>query len=144
MTRHDDLIPYARVFVGDLTADKYLDDTIMLVLRVTTAVLRLLGYRRGHTSDPTGVTPDLSPDEHALWGKCAAVLLQDPKAAEAAVDAVSVRTLGTSYSTEARARFLEAASSEAFSQLRTMLRSLSEPLVGTVDNLDIDTFDTVR
>lgn len=139
MTKHWQILPFVRVFVGDLDGSVHTDDVLVTVLQVTTAVLQILGYDKGHTSDPDGINPDLSEKEKALWGKCAAVLVQDPKAMQAAVDAVTVRTLGTTYSTEARARFVEATASEGFVQLRIMIRALGEPLVGTLDNLDRDT-----
>jgi hypothetical protein len=138
MTRHDELLPYARVFLGDLTKAQWSDDNIIAALRVATAVVQLLGYDRGHTSDPSGVTPSLSERERAVWAKAAAVLLQDPQAMRAALEAVSVRTLGTSYSTEARARFMDAAASEQFAQLTGMIRGLTSPLRGAVDDLDRD------
>lgn len=140
MTFHHELIPFVRMFVGDLTRVKFRDDIIMDVLTLSTGVVQILGYDKGHVSNPSGVSPDLSEKEKILWGKCASVMLQDPKAQAAAAEAVSIRTLGTSYSNEGSARLLDAQASEAFTQLRLMIRSLSAtPLVGTPDNLDIDT-----
>lgn len=134
-----DILPYARVFAGDVAEDKYADDTILAVLRVTTGVVQTLGYDKAHVADFSEVGPTLTEKEKVLWGKTAAVLLQDPDAMKAALEAVAVRSLGTSYSTEARARFMEAASSRAFAGLRAMIRAMSAPLVGELDDLDIDT-----
>jgi hypothetical protein len=138
MTYHWELLSFARVFLGDIAATKYQDDTILTVLRVATAVVQLLGYDKNHTSDPSGITPALTVKEQAIWGKAAAVLLNDPEAAKAALEAVSVRTLGTAYSTEAKAGFAAASASKDFAQLKAMIRMASNPLVGTPDDLDKD------
>ena len=138
-TPYWNILPCARGFAGDIAAEKYTDDVIRTVLAVTTGALALLGYDKSYTSDPESVSASLTEKEKVLWGKCAAVLLQDPDALKAALEAVSVRTLGTSYSTEARARFMEAASGRAFGQLKMMVLAMSSPLVGTVDDLDKDT-----
>ncbi len=139
-TRLDDLIPFTRMMLGDLARKKYTDDTLMEVLMLTTATLQLLGYDRGHVSTPDSISPDLSEKEKALWGKCAAVLIQDPEAQTAAANAISIRTLGTSYSTVASAGLLDSQASAAFTELRLMIRALAAtPLVGTRDNLDFDT-----
>ncbi len=138
-TGYWEIIPFVRVFAGDLAAEKYTDDTIRLVLAVTTGALAILGYDKSYTSDPDGVSANLTEKEKTLWGKAAATFLQDPDALKAALEAVSVRTLGTSYSTEARARFMEAASGRAFGQLKLMILAMSSPLVGTADDLDKDT-----
>ena len=133
------LLDYARVALGDLAETKYKDDTILSALRVTTDILAMLGYDKGYTSDPDSVSASLTGKEKALWGLCAANLLQDPEAQKAALEAVSVRTLGTSYSTEGKARFLEAASSTAWKKLMQAIRSSTPPFVSTRDNLDFDT-----
>lgn len=133
------LLPYVRVYVGDLTGETYTDDTLILVLQVTTAVLALLGYDKGYSDDPSGLNVTLNAKEKALWGKAAAVLLQDPEGMKAALDAVSVRTLGTAYSTEGRARLLESSTSRAFASLRAVILSMVEPARIPLDNLDIDT-----
>ena len=139
MTKFQEILPYVRVFLGDLTRTKYaIDDSLLDALRVATSVVQLLGYDKGHTSDPDGVIPDLTAKEQAIWGKCGAVLLNDPEAAKAALEAVSVRTLGTSYSTEAKAQFAAASASKDFAQLKAMIRMASASLVGTRDDLDKD------
>ena len=139
MTKYQEILPFVRVFLGDLTRAKYAtDDSLLDALRVATAVVQLLGYDKAHTSDPDGVTPALTAKELAIWGKAAAVLLNDPEASKAALDAVSVRTLGTSYSTEAKAGFAAAASSKDFAQLKAMIRMSTPSLVGTLDDLDKD------
>lgn len=139
MTKYQEILPFVRIFLGDLPRTKYpTDDSLLDALRISTAVLQLLGYDKGHTSDPDGVSPNLSAKEQAIWGKAAAVLLSDPEASQAALEAVSVRTLGTSYSTEAKARFAAASSSRDFAQLKAMIRSVSLSLVGTLDDLDKD------
>lgn len=138
-TRHDEMLPALRVFLGDLKKAKYQDDDLLPALRVATFVVQILGYDRGHTSDLDGVSPDLTEKEKIIWAKTASVLVNDPAVFSAAVDAVTVRTLGTTYSTEAGARFTELASSREFLQLRMFIRAFGDPLVGTRDNLDIDT-----
>ena len=138
-TAYWEIIPFVRGFLGDFDATKYTDDTIINALRVTTGILALLGYDKDYKSDPSGVKTILNDKELALWGKAAATMLQDPEAMKAALEAVSVRTLGTSYSTEGRARLLEATTSRAFVSLRALILSMASPARIPLDDLDIDT-----
>lgn len=135
-----EILPFARVFLGDTKVPyAHTDDELLIVLQVTTAILKVLGYDRGHQSDGTEIRPLLSDVEMALWGNCVRALILDPEALRTGIEAVSVRTLGTAYSTEARARFVSAASTKAFVELRRMIRGLSDPFKSTTDNLDVDT-----
>lgn len=138
-TGYWEIIPFVRAFVGDFTGVKYTDDVIIDALRVTTAVVAILGYDKGYQSDPGGVKASLSDKELALWGKAAATMLQDPEAMKSALEAVSVRTLGTSYSTEGRAALLASSTSRAFVGLKAMILSMVEPARIPLDNFDIDT-----
>ncbi len=138
-TLYYELLPFARVFLNDTAGTIYTDDQIVTVLRVTTPILKLLGYDKGHRFDPSQIAPELNDTEKVLWAKCAAMLMQNPKALETGLEAVSVRTLGTSYSTEARARFVEAATSKGFAELLQMIRQTVPPFVSSLDNLDQDT-----
>ena len=152
-TKFYQLIPAARVHLGDLTTSPtYSDDIILTVLRVTTGFLELMGYDKSYETDWNGFTSvTLSAKEQNLYGKAVAVLIRNPKALQTAATAVSVRTEEVSYSTETAGRLVQDIAATDIAELRSMIQTISgadgilvarRPDYGVQWGLDSDTYGT--
>lgn len=121
-TPHDELIRYARVFMGDVTPPyDFHDDVVLMAARVATGFIQNIGYDQGHTSSWTAVTPALTEKEKVLWAKAIQILVRNPKALDIAMEAVSVRTEEVSYSTEAGGRIAAQVAKDDLDTLRSMI-----------------------